>query len=63
MKEVFVLRKGKVYLLLKEEREEVYEFILEQLRKGYIRSSKSSQMAPVLLLIAFNIGYCRKHRY
>jgi len=36
MKEGFVLRKGKVYPLLKEEREEVREFIQEQLRKGYI---------------------------
>ena len=29
-------RKGKVYLLSREEREEVREFIREQLRKGYI---------------------------
>ena len=45
MKEGFVPRKGKVYLLLREEREEVCEFIKEQLRKEYIRLSKSSQMA------------------
>ena len=31
MKEGFVLRKGKVYLLSREEREEVREFIKEQL--------------------------------
>jgi len=36
VKEGFVLRKGKVYPLLREEREEVREFIKEQLRKGYI---------------------------
>ena len=36
VKEGFVLRKGKVYLLLREEREEVREFIKEQLRKEYI---------------------------
>ena len=36
MKEGFVPRKGKVYLLSREEREEVREFIKEQLRKGYI---------------------------
>ena len=36
MKEGFVLRKRKVYLLSREEREEVREFIQEQLRKGYI---------------------------
>ena len=36
VKEGFILRKGKVYLLSREEREEVREFIKEQLRKGYI---------------------------
>ena len=36
MKERFVLRKEKVYPLLREERKEVREFIKEQLRKGYI---------------------------
>ena len=33
VKKEFVLRKGKVYLLLRKEREKVYEFIEEQLRK------------------------------
>ena len=42
MKEGFVLKKGKVYPLSREEREEVHEFISEQLRKGYIRLLKSS---------------------
>jgi len=41
VKEGFVLRKGKMYLLSREEREEVREFIKEQLQKGYIRLSKS----------------------
>jgi len=36
IKKGFVLKKGKVYLLLRKEREEVREFIQEQLRKGYI---------------------------
>jgi len=36
VKEGFMLRKGKVYPLSREEREEVREFIKEQLRKGYI---------------------------
>ena len=36
VKEEFVPRKGKVYLLSREEREEVREFIKKQLRKGYI---------------------------
>ena len=50
VKEGFVPRKGKVYPLSREEREEVQEFIKEQLRKGYIRPSKSSQMAPVFFV-------------
>jgi len=36
VKEGFVLRKGKVYPLSREKREEVREFVREQLRKGYI---------------------------
>jgi len=50
MKEGFVPRKGKVYLLLREEREEVREFIKEQLWKRYIQLSKSPQMAPVFFV-------------
>ena len=50
VKKRFVLRKGKVYPLSREEREEVREFIKEQLRKGYIRLSKSSQTAPVFFV-------------
>jgi len=40
MKEEFVPKKGKIYLLSREEREEVHKFISEQLRKEYIRLSK-----------------------
>jgi len=50
MKEGFMLRKVKVYPLSREEREEVHEFIQEQLRKGYIRPSKSPQMALVFFI-------------
>jgi len=50
IKEGFVPEKGKVYLLSREEREEVHEFITEQLRKRYIRPSKSPQMAPVFFV-------------
>ena len=50
MKEGFILRKRKVYLLSRKEREEVREFIKEQLRKGYIRPLKSSQMALVFFV-------------
>ena len=41
MKEEFVPRKGKMYPLSKEKREEVREFIKEQLRKRYIQPLKS----------------------
>jgi len=49
-KERSVPRKGKVYPLLREEWEEVHKFITEQLRKEYIRPSKSSQTAPVFFV-------------
>jgi len=50
IKEGFVLRKRKVYLLLREEQKEVCKFIAEQLRKRYIRPLKSPQMAPVFFV-------------
>ena len=50
VKEGFVPRKGKVYPLSREEREEVREFVKEQLRKGYIRPSKSPQMVLVFFV-------------
>ena len=45
-----MLRKGKVYLLSRKKREEIHEFIKEQLRKEYIRLSKLPQMAPVFFV-------------
>ena len=50
IKKRFVPRKGKVYSLLREEQEEVHEFIMEQLRKGYIRPLKLPQMVPVFFV-------------
>jgi len=50
MREGFLPRKEKVYLLSREERKEVHEFIMEQLRKGYIRPLKLPQMAPVFFV-------------
>jgi len=50
MKEGFVPRKGKMYPLSREERGEVQEVISEQLRKRYIRLSKSSQIALVFFV-------------
>ena len=49
-KKKFVARKGKVYPLSREEREEVHKFISEQLKKWYIRPSKSPQTAPVFFM-------------
>ena len=39
-----------MYLLLREERGEVYKFIEEQLRKWYIRPLKSPHKAPVFFV-------------
>ena len=50
MKKGFMLRKGKVYLLSKGEKEEIRKFIEKQLGKGYIRPSKSSQTVPVFFV-------------
>jgi len=47
LKEGFIPKKGKVYSLSREEREEVQAFVKDQLRKGYIRPSKSPQTSPV----------------
>jgi len=50
VKEEFVLRKGKVYLLSKKEKGEIYKFIEEQLRKKYIRLLKSLQTTLVFFV-------------
>jgi len=50
VKKGFIPRKGKVYPLSREEREEMREFVKKQLRKGYIRPSKSPQTAPVFFV-------------
>jgi len=47
LKEGFTPRKGKVYSLSREEREEVQAFVEDQLQKGYIHLSKSPQTSPV----------------
>ena len=36
--------------MLRKEKEEVREFVEEQLRKGYIQPSKSSQTSPVFFI-------------
>ena len=50
LKETFKPKKGRIYLLSKDEREEVQKFVNDQLRKGYIRPSKSSQILPVFFV-------------
>jgi len=50
LKETFKLWKGRIYLLSKMEREEVQKFMEDQLRKGYIRPSKSPQTSPVFFV-------------
>ena len=50
VKEEFISWKEKVYPLSREEREEVREFVKEQLRKGYIWLSKSPQTALVFFV-------------
>ena len=50
LKETFKPRKERIYPLSKNEREEVQNFMEDQLRKGYIKPSKSSQMLPVFFV-------------
>jgi len=50
LKEMFKPQKERIYLLSKNEREEVQNFVEDQLRKGYIRPSKSPQILPVLFV-------------
>jgi len=50
LKETFKPRKRRIYPLSKNEREEVQNFVEDQLREGYIRLLKSSQMSPVFFV-------------
>jgi len=50
LKETFKPWKARIYPLSKNEREEVQNFVEDQLRKEYIRPSKSSQMSPVFFV-------------
>jgi len=50
LKKMFKPQKGRIYPLSKDEREEVQKFVDDQLRKGYIRPSKSSQTSPVFFV-------------
>jgi len=50
LKEIFKPKKGRIYPLSKDERKEVQNFVEDQLRKGYIRLSKSPQMSLVFFV-------------
>jgi len=50
LKETFKPQKGRIYPLFKNEREEVQNFVNNQLRKGYIRLSKSPQISLVFFV-------------
>jgi len=50
LQEEFVPRKGKIYPLSRIKREEVQAFVDSQLKKGYIRLSKSPQTSPVMFV-------------
>ena len=50
LRENFVPRKKKTYLILREEKKELREFIEEQLKKEYIRPLKSPQTLPVFFV-------------
>jgi len=50
LKETFAPQKGRIYPLSKDEREEVQNFVEDQLRKGYIRPTKSPQTSPVFFV-------------
>jgi len=50
LKETFKPQKGRIYPLFKNEREEVQNFVEDQLRKGYIRPLKLSQTSPVFFV-------------
>ena len=50
IKKDFVLKKLKVYLLSRKKRKAIYEFINKQLKKEYIKLSKSSQITLVFFV-------------
>ena len=56
LKEIFKSRKGRVYSLSRNKREEVQKFLENQLRKGYIRPSKSPQILLVFFVSKKNGG-------
>jgi len=67
LKETFKPQKERIYPLSKNEREEVQNFVKDQLRKNYIRPSKLPQTSLVFFvgkkdrskrIIRGHLGYC-----
>jgi len=50
LKEMFKPQKERIYPFSKDKREEVQKFVNNQLKKGYIRPSKSPQTLPVFFV-------------
>ena len=50
LKDTFKPKKGRIIPLLPQEQEEVTAFLDDQLKKGYIRPSKSPQTSPVFFV-------------
>jgi len=50
LEKTFKPQKGRIYPLSKDKREEVQKFVDNQLRKGYIKLLKSSQMSLVFFV-------------
>jgi len=50
LREGFVLKKGKIYPLSRIEREEIQEFVKDQLKKRYIQPLKSPQTSLVFFV-------------
>jgi len=50
LREDFVPRKGRIYLMSREKKEKIREFVEEQLRKRYLQLSKLLQTSPVFFV-------------
>jgi len=50
LKEMFKPQKGRIYSLSKNEKEKVQKFVEDQLRKRYIKPSKSPQTSLVFFI-------------
>jgi len=56
LKKTFKSRKERIYPLSRNKREKVQNFVKDQLRKWYIRPSKSPQTLPVFFMNKKNRG-------